>query len=100
DGIITSWNAGAERMYGYRAEEMIGQPLFRLTPPELADDLPRILERLKRGERIQHYETVRVRKDGTHLAVSLSISPIRNASGQIIGASKIARDISEEKALR
>jgi PAS domain S-box-containing protein len=97
DGIITSWNQGAERLYGYTAAEMVGQSLARLIPPDLPDDLPQLLARLRRGERIAHYETQRLAKDGTRLDVSLTISPIRNDAGQLIGASKIARDITARK---
>jgi PAS domain S-box-containing protein len=97
EGIITSWNRGAERLYGYRPEEVIGQPLALLIPPDLSDDLPHLLERLQRGESIDHYETQRLHKDGTRLDVSLTISPIRDSAGRIIGASKIARDITARK---
>jgi PAS domain S-box-containing protein len=97
DGIITSWNTGAQRLYGYTAEEVIGRNINLLLPPERTDEIPQILERLRRGERIEHYETVRVRKDGAHLDISLTVSPIKNASGQITGASAIARDITEPK---
>ena len=97
EGIITSWNRGAEQLYGYGPEEVIGQPLTLLVPPDLSDDLPHLLERLQRGERIDHYETQRLHKDGTRLDVSLTISPIRDSVGQIIGASKIARDITARK---
>lgn len=97
DGIITSWNPAAERMYGYTAAEAIGQPITLICPSDQADEIPKILARLKRGERIEHYETVRRRKDGRLLHVSLTISPIRDPSGRIIGASKIARDITERK---
>jgi PAS domain S-box-containing protein len=97
DGIITSWNQGAERLYGYTAAEMVGQSLARLIPPDLSDDLPQILEQLRRGERVAHYETQRLAKDGTRLDVSLTISPIRASTGQLIGASKIARDITVRK---
>jgi PAS domain S-box-containing protein len=97
EGIITSWNAGAERMFGYQADEMIGQPILKLIPSHLADEEPDILAKLKRGERIAHYETVRVRKDGSFFDVSLTVSPIKDASGRIIGASKIARDITQRK---
>ena len=97
DGIITSWNQGAERIYGYTAAEVIGQPIALLIPPDLPDDLPGIMARLRRGERIDHYETQRVTKDGTRLDVSLTISPLRDGAGQIMGASKIARDITARK---
>ncbi len=97
DGIIVSWNKGAERLYGWTAEEIVGQPLSLLVPPEHPDELPRIMERLRRGERIEHYETVRQCKDGTRLDVSLTISPVRGPDGKIIGASKIARDITSRK---
>ena len=96
-GIITSWNAGAQRMFGYTAEEMIGQPILRLIPGELRDEEDRILARIKAGQRIEHYETERVRKNGQRIPVSLTISPIKDTAGKIIGASKIARDISERK---
>ena len=97
DGIITSWNPAAERLYGYKAEEMIGKPVKVLIPPEWPDEEHRILARIRRGERIDHYETVRIAKDGRRLDVSLTVSPIRDASGKVIGASKIARDITEQK---
>jgi PAS domain S-box-containing protein len=97
DGVIVSWNKGAERLYGYTAEEIVGKPLAILVPPEHSDELPAIMERLKRGERIEHYETVRVRKDGGRLDVSLTISPVKGPHGTIIGASKIARDITKQK---
>lgn len=97
DGIITSWNKGAERIFGYKAEEIIGKSVTVLIPPDHADEEPRILARLRKGERIEHYETVRARKDGTLVDISLTVSPIRGPEGQIIGASKVARDISERK---
>lgn len=97
EGIITSWNKGAERIFGYTAEEMIGQPIFKLVRSGGEDEIIRILERVSRGERVDHYETIRRCKDGREIPVSLTISPIRNAAGQIIGASKIARDISAQK---
>jgi PAS domain S-box-containing protein len=97
DGRITSWNKGAQRLYGYRAEEILGRPLSTLVPPDHPDELPGLLQRLKRGERIERYETVRLRKDGSRMDVSLTISPIRNEDGKIIGASKIARDITARK---
>jgi PAS domain S-box-containing protein len=97
EGIITSWNQGAERMFGYVAGEMIGQSVTRLMPPDRVDEEPGILQRLRRGERIESYETVRRRKDGSLFDVSLTVSPIRDASGKIIGASKIARDVTARK---
>ncbi|MBA2340143.1 MAG: PAS domain S-box protein [Pyrinomonadaceae bacterium] len=95
DGIIQSWNRGAERLYGYTAEEIKGRSVSILFPPDHLDDDLNILERIKRGERIEHYETVRVSKDGRHINVSMSISPIKDKTGRIAGASKIARDITE-----
>jgi PAS domain S-box-containing protein len=95
DGIISSWNPGAERLFGYSAAEAIGQPITMLVPPELREQEREILARLRRGERIEHLETVRVAKDGRRIDVSLTVSPVRDHSGTIIGASKVARDISE-----
>ena len=100
DGVVTSWNRAAEEIFGYRASEIVGHPIMILFPPELADEEPMILERLRRGERIEHYETVRLAKDGRRVDVSLTVSPIRSVSGRVIGASKIVRDITEQKALR
>jgi PAS domain S-box-containing protein len=97
DGVITSWNRGAEHVFGYTAEEAIGKPVTILIPPDHLDEEPRILERIRRGESVEHYETVRRRKDGSLLDISLTVSPIRDASGAIIGASKVARDISQRK---
>jgi PAS domain S-box-containing protein len=97
DGVVTSWNAAAERIFGYRAEEMIGQPILRLIPDDRHDEEQRILERLRRGERVDHFETVRRTKDGRLLDVSLTSSPLRNEQGTIIGASKIARNITARK---
>jgi PAS domain S-box-containing protein len=97
NGIITSWNAGAEHVFGYRPEEAIGKPITILIPPDHMNEEPTIIERIRRGERIDHYETVRVRKDGTLLDISLTVSPIRDGAGTIVGASKIARDISGRK---
>jgi PAS domain S-box-containing protein len=96
-GIITSWNKGAERLFGYTAAGIIGLPINTLIPSDRQGEEVEILERLRRGERIEHFETVRVRKDGAAIDVSLTISPIKDSSGRIIGASKIARDISERK---
>jgi PAS domain S-box-containing protein len=97
NGIITSWNKGAERVFGYASREVIGKPISILIPPERHDEEPSILERIRRGQRIEHYETVRQRKDGTLIDISLSVSPLADARGVIVGASKIARDISEQK---
>jgi PAS domain S-box-containing protein len=100
DSIITSWNFGAQRIFGYTAEEVIGKPVTILIPADHADEEPTILARLRAGDRIEHYETVRVRKDGTLIDISLTVSPIRGPDGQIVGASKIARDITEQKQAR
>lgn len=97
DGVVTSWNRGAERIFGYTAEEMIGQPIIRLIPPERRHEELTILNLLKNGNRVDHFDTVRVRKDGSFVDVSLTISPIKNSAGVIVGASKIARDISARK---
>ncbi len=97
NGIITSWNKGAERMYGYAADEIVGKPISVLIPPSWRDDTTEMLERIKRGEHIVHYETKRMAKDGRVLDVSLSISPIHDAAGKVVGASKIAHDITERK---
>jgi len=95
DGVITSWNKSAERLFGYTASEAVGQSITLLIPPERLDEEPRILASLRRGERVDHFETVRVRKDGTRLNISLTISPVKDAQGSIVGASKVARDITE-----
>ncbi|HWM29564.1 MAG TPA: PAS domain S-box protein, partial [Woeseiaceae bacterium] len=97
DGIVRSWNRGAERTFGYSAEEMVGRPITRIIPPELQNEEQEILNSLCRGESIDHFQTVRVAKDGRRIDVSLTISPVRNAAGQVVGASKIARDISDMK---
>jgi len=97
DGKIVSWNAGAERIYGYAAREVVGHPVSILVPSEQRDEIPQILERLKKDERIQHYETVRVRKGGQRINVSVTISPVKDAEGTIIGASAIARDVTDRK---
>ncbi|HUL08464.1 MAG TPA: PAS domain S-box protein [Candidatus Acidoferrum sp.] len=97
DGIIRSWNGGATRIFGYEPQEMIGQPILRIIPPELHDQEQEILARLRRGERIEHFETVRVTKDGRRLDISLTVSPVRDKLGSIVGASKVARDITERK---
>ncbi len=98
-GVITSWNKGAERIFGYSAEEAIGKAIWMLVPPEQEQAEQQLLERVRGGEGIHHHQTVRLRKDGSMLDASLSISPIRDTSGQVIGASKIARDITEQKKI-
>lgn len=100
EGIITSWNKGAERIFGYTADEVIGKPVTILIPEGHEDEEPKILGRLRAGNRIEHYETVRVRKDGKFIDISLTVSPIRGPKGEIVGASKIARDITEQKRAR
>jgi PAS domain S-box-containing protein len=97
DGIITSWNKGAERVFGYTAEEAVGQPITIVIPQDRQDEERTILTRIRRGERIEHFETVRQRKRGSLIWVSLTISPVKNAEGKIVGASKIARDVTEQK---
>jgi PAS domain S-box-containing protein len=97
DGIIQTWNIGAERIFGYTGEEAIGQPVTLLIPPDHADEEPEILRRIRMGARVEHYETLRRRKDGSLVDISLTVSPITDERGKVIGASKIARDISERK---
>lgn len=97
EGIITSWNQGAQRIFGYTADEVIGKPITILIPKGHENEEPAILAKLRAGQRVEHYETVRVRKDGSLVDISLTISPIRGPEGQIVGASKIARDISEQR---
>jgi PAS domain S-box-containing protein len=97
DGITVSWNPGARRLYGYTAAEMIGQPVSRIVPPEQPDEVPDILAQLRRGGHLSHYETVRVAKDGRRIDVSLTISPIVDANGVVVGKSSIARDITDRK---
>src|SRR4030095_12449973 len=97
NGVISSWNKGAERLFGYTAQEAIGQSITMLIPPDRQDEEPEILARLIRGERVDHFETVRVSKDGSPLEISLTVSPIKDATGEVIGASKIARDITKRK---
>jgi diguanylate cyclase (GGDEF)-like protein/PAS domain S-box-containing protein len=97
DGTINSWNRAAERLFGYRPEGAIGQHITLLVPPDRRDDEATMLERVKRGERIEHFETVRVRKDGTLLDVALTISPVKDGAGRVVGASKVARDITGRK---
>ena len=104
NGIIQSWNRGAERIFGYKAEEIVGKHISTLAAPDRVDEIPNIIDRLRRGERVNHYETKRRTKDGRILSVSLTVSPIRDSSGTIIGASKVARNVTErerqEHALR
>jgi PAS domain S-box-containing protein len=97
DGIILTWNAGAERLFGYSAAEVIGRPITLLIPPDRRHEEKMILERVRRGERIEHFETVRVHKDGRRIDISLTVSPVRDAGGRIIAASKVARDITPRK---
>jgi PAS domain S-box-containing protein len=97
DGTITSWNRGAERIYGYAPDEVVGKHISLLTPGDRADEVPEILRRVAEGERIEHHESVRVTKDGRRLDVSLSVSPLRDAAGDVVGASVIARDITAQK---
>jgi PAS domain S-box-containing protein len=97
NGVITSWNEGAERIFGYVAEEAVGKPITMLIPEDRHDEEPTILNRIRHGERIDHYETIRQRKDGGLIHISLTVSPIKDARGKIVGASKIARDITDRK---
>ncbi|HXC95533.1 MAG TPA: PAS domain S-box protein [Edaphobacter sp.] len=96
-GTVLSWNPSAERIFGYRAEEMVGQSILKIIPPDLHDDEARILATITRGQRIDHFETVRLSKDGERIEVSLTVSPLKDATGKIVGASKIARDITQQK---
>ena len=98
DGVISTWNAAAERLFGYRAEEIVGHSVLRLIPRDLHYEEPQIIAKLQRGERVEHFETRRIRKNGELFEISLSVSPIRDSSGRVIGASKIVRDISDRKA--
>jgi PAS domain S-box-containing protein len=94
NGVIVSWNDGAERIFGYTAVEAIGRPVTMLMPPERIDEEPQILARVRRGDRIDHYETVRRRKDGRLIDISLTVSPIRNADGELVGASNNPREFT------
>ena len=98
-GIITDWNRGAERLYGYRATQAVGRSISILSPRERDDELPTVLRRLRRGERIDHYETVRVRQDGRRVDVSLRVSPVRDRCGRVVGTSTIARDLTPRRSL-
>src|ERR1035438_3261414 len=97
EGVIQSWNAGAERLYRYPASEIIGQSVFLLVPPDRQEEVGGFLERIKQGEAVKHYETVRVAKGGRHIHVSVTISPIKDASGEVVRASSVVRDITERK---
>lgn len=97
EGIITSWNRGAERIFGYAADEVIGKPITIIIPPDHLNEEPAILARLRAGERIEHFETIRMRKDGKRLDISLTVSPVKGPNGQVVGASKVARDITVRK---
>ncbi len=99
EGIVTSWNGAAERLFGYAAEEMIGRPIAVLAAPGREDEMPAILARVRRGERVDHLETVRRRKDGSLVEVALTVSPVRDGRGRIVGASKIVRDIGPRRAV-
>jgi PAS domain S-box-containing protein len=99
DGIVTSWNAAAEKMYGYSSEEIVGQPIALLFPPDHLEELATIMEKIKKGESVGPYDTTRLRKDGSVVNVSVTVSPVKDAGGEIVGASAIARDISEQKRL-
>ena len=97
NGIVVTWNKGAERIFGYAAEEIVGRPISILIPADRENEEPLILDRIRRGERIDHYDTVRIRKDGSLIDISLSVSPIKDEQDRVIGASKIARDITDRK---
>jgi PAS domain S-box-containing protein len=99
EGVITHWNRGAERLYGYAAEEAIGRPVSLIMPPELRNELSKVLAQIRQGQRVDHYETVRVRKDGRRIEVSVTVSPIQDRAGRVVGASSIARDITEQREL-
>jgi PAS domain S-box-containing protein len=99
DGIITSWNRAAEKIFGYTAEEAIGRSIRLIIPPERQQEEDYVLGQLRRGEKVDHFETERLTKDGRRLDISLTVSPVRDATGKVVGASKIARDITEKKQL-
>ena len=97
NGIVTSWNKGAEHIYGYTADEIVGKSISMITPKDRPDEVPEILKKIQRGEGVEHHETVRVTKDGRHLTMSISVSPMRNTLGAVVGASIVARNITEQK---
>jgi two-component system sensor histidine kinase VicK len=99
NGVVTSWNAAAERMFGYKAEEIVGRPITLIIPPELQDDERRILAKIVTGERLEHFETVRLTKSGERIDVSLTVSPVKDQRGKIVGAAKIVRDITQQKKM-
>jgi PAS domain S-box-containing protein len=99
-GVILTWNRGAQRLFGYTAEEAIGRPVTMLIPADRPDEEPMILDRVRRGQRIDHYETIRQRKDGGLIHISLTVSSIKDQEGNIVGASKIARDISDRRRIQ
>src|SRR4051812_36834954 len=99
NGIVQSWNDAAQRIFGYTAAEMIGQSITKLMPPELIDQEGEFLAKIRRGERVHHFHTTRVRKDGKRIDISVTISPIKDAAGEVIGASKVARDITESNRI-
>src|SRR5215472_17378129 len=99
NGIVTSWNKSAEKMFGYKAEEIIGHPITLIIPPELHGDEAMILGKIRRGEKIDHFETIRVTKSGEKIEVSLTISPVKDAKGRVVGAAKIVRNITENKRI-
>jgi PAS domain S-box-containing protein len=97
NGIVTAWNKGAERLYGYSEAEMLGQPLIRILPPDRQEEVAQILERIRRGETVDHHDSIRVTRDGRHLNMSISVAPMRDADGKVVGASAIARDVTAQK---
>jgi PAS domain S-box-containing protein len=99
DGTVQSWNPAAERIFGYTAEEMVGGSIFRLIPPDLHDEENRILHEISLGHRVAHYETERVRKDGRQVLISLTVSPIWNAEGTLVGAASVKRDVTAQRSL-
>jgi two-component system, LuxR family, sensor kinase FixL len=100
DGIVTSWNAAAQRIFGYTAAEMVGKPVSILAAPGREDEMPRLLARIKAGERVDHYETERRHKEGRSIPISLSVSPILDENGRLVGATKFSRDVSNERRMR